>query len=111
MGIARKWMLIFYYTSLIIRKIVQRQTSPQRDIFLHTLIWKNEETFSFSKLRDGAEMADSWGTERAGETNVSRPLRHIGSTPAPRKAAIGAQSKSGSFSTHLSLFSRLLRAL
>ncbi len=43
-------------------------------------------------------MADSWGTERAGETNVPRFLRDVGSTPAPRKAAIGAQSKSGSFS-------------
>ena len=37
-------------------------------------------------------MADSWGNARAGETTVPRPLRHIGSTPAPRKAAIGAQS-------------------
>ena len=45
-------------------------------------------------------MADSWGTERAGETNVPRFLRDVGSTPAPRKAAIGAQSKSGSFSNH-----------
>ena len=44
-------------------------------------------------------MADSWGTERAGETNVPRFLRDVGSTPAPRKAAIGAQSKRGSFST------------
>ena len=45
-------------------------------------------------------MADSWGTERAGETKVPRFLRDVGSTPAPRKAAIGAQSKSGSFSNH-----------
>ena len=32
-------------------------------------------------------MADSWGTERAGETNVPRFLRDVGSTPAPPESS------------------------
>ena len=75
-----------YCISQLIRKIEQHQTSPQRDIFLHALIWKNKETFNLSKLRDGAEMADSWGTERAGETNVPRTLAHWLNTRPPESS-------------------------
>ncbi|ANU16797.1 hypothetical protein BBI11_07095 [Planococcus maritimus] len=57
------------------------------DAFLQGSLIKVEKRSPALKLETEWKEADACGTARAGETNVSRTLRHVGSTPAPRQAA------------------------
>ncbi|AUD15233.1 hypothetical protein CXF77_09455 [Planococcus sp. MB-3u-09] len=67
--------------------LIQMIRATNHDVFPHFPSSGQKKFSSHLKLETEWKGADACGTMRAGETNVARPLRHVGSTPAPRQAA------------------------